>query len=104
MATEIRILSQARTDIVELAVYIGQDDVSAESRFLDATDETFALLARQPFIGTKHATKNPRLEGIRVFRVKKFPNHLTFYLVRENEIEIVRVLHGSRDLEAAFDA
>ncbi len=104
MAAEIRILSQARTDIVELAVHIGQDDISVASRFLDATDETFALLARQPFIGTKYVTKTPRLEGIRVFRVKKFPNHLMFYIARENEIEIVRVLHGSRDLDAAFDA
>ncbi len=104
MATTIRILSQARTDVVELAVYIGQDDISAASRFLDATDETFALLARQPFIGAKHTTKNARLEGIRVFRVKKFPNHLTFYIARENEIEIVRVLHGSRDLNIAFDS
>ncbi len=104
MATSIRILSQARTDIVELAVYIGQDDINAASRFLDAIDETFALLARQPFIGAKHTTKNSRLEEIRVIRVKKFPNHLTFYMARDNEIEIVRVLHGARDFDTAFNS
>ena len=104
MATEIRILSQPRTDIVELAVYIGRDDISAASRFLGATEETFAMLAQQPLLGAEHTTKKSRLEGIRVFRVKKFPNHLAFYFVRGNEIEIVRVLHGSRDLDAALDS
>lgn len=42
--------------------------------------------------------------GKLLIRVKKFPNHLAFYFARENEIEVVRVLHGSRDLNAALDA
>ena len=83
MANAIRIQSQARRDVVELAVYIGQDSVGAANRFLDATDKTFAMLAQQPFLGTEHAAQNPRLNGIRVFRVKKFPNHLAFYFARK---------------------
>ncbi len=31
-----------------------------------------------------------------------FPNHLVFYLQRENGIEIVRIVHGARDLDAAL--
>jgi toxin ParE1/3/4 len=104
VANAIRIQSQARRDVVELAVYIGQDSVGAANRFLDATDKTFAMLAQQPFLGTEHAAQNPRLNGIRVFRVKKFPNHLAFYFARKDGIEIVRVLHGARDLDAALDA
>jgi toxin ParE1/3/4 len=104
VANEIRIQSQARSDIVELAVYIGRDSVRAANRFLDATDETFAMLAQQPFLGAEYPTSNPRLTGIRVFRVKKFPNRLAFYFAREDGIEVIRVLHGARDLDAALDA
>ncbi len=104
MIHEIRIQSQARSDVVRLAVYIGRDSERAANRFLEATDKTFTMLARQPLLGAEYVTKNPRLNGIRVFRVKKFPNHLAFYFPREDGIEIVRVLHGARDLEAALDA
>ena len=103
MANEIRIQSRARTDVVELAVHIGRDSVLAANQFLDATDETFALLALHPFLGAEYATKNPRLKGIRVLRVKKFPNHLAFYFAREHGIEVVRVLHGAQDLDTALD-
>lgn len=104
MANKIRIQSQARTDIVDLAVYIGRDSPHAASRFLDATDETFEMLARQPFLGAEYPSRTPRLDGIRVVRVKKFPNHLVFYFGREDGIDVVRVLHGARDLDAALDA
>lgn len=103
MARELRIQSRARTDIVELAVHIGHDNVSAANRFLDASDETFASLPQQPFMGAVYPTKNPRLKGVRVIRVRGFPNHLAFYFVRANEIEIVRVIHGARDLDVALD-
>ena len=103
MANELRIQSRARTDIVELAVFIGRDSVSAANRFLDATDETLTALTRQPFLGAEYPTKNPRLNGIRAMRVRGFPNHLAFYFVRADEVEVVRVLHGARDLDAALD-
>ena len=104
MANAIQIQAQARRDVVELAVYIGQESIRAANRFLDATEETFAMLSHQPFLGAEYATQNPRLYGIRVFRVKKFPHHLAFYFAREDGIEVVRVLHGARDLDAALDA
>ena len=59
-------------------------------------------LAESPQIGGSYPTKNDRLAGVRVFRVRAFPNHLAFYVQRQNGIEIVRVIHGSRDLDAAL--
>ena len=90
-------------DIVEMAVYIGRDSFGAANRFLDATDETFAALTRQSFLGAVYPTKNPRLHDIRAVRVKNFPNHLAFYFARPDGIEVVRVLHGAQDLDAALD-
>lgn len=102
MESKIGIRPQARMDVVELATHIGQDNVTAANRFLDACDSTFELLAESPQMGGTYPTKNDRLAGLRVFRIRTFPSHLTFYLQRQNGIEIVRVVHGSRDLDAAL--
>lgn len=102
MAHDIGIRPQARRDVVELATYIGRDNVDAANRFLLASERTFDLLAASPEIGAVYSTKNKRLIGLRVFRVNRFPNHLVFYLPRTHTIEIVRVLHGARDLDAAL--
>lgn len=102
MDNRIGIRPRARLDVVELATRIGKDSVLAANQFLDSSKETFAFLAEHPRIGAFYPTKNERLPGLRVFRVRKFPNHLAFYLQRENSIEIVRVVHGARDLDAAL--
>ncbi len=102
MNDNIGIRPQARIDVVELATHIGRYNVSAANRFLDACEATFEFLSESPQVGAIYLTNNPRLVGSRVFRVKGFPNHLTFYLERQNGIEIVRVLHGARDLDAVF--
>ena len=100
MDDQIGIRPRARMDVVELATYLGKDNVTAANRFLDACEATFEFLLNSPQIGAIYRTKNPRLVDLRVFRVKGFPNHLTFYLERANGIEIVRVVHGARDLDA----
>ncbi|MCA9123863.1 MAG: type II toxin-antitoxin system RelE/ParE family toxin [Planctomycetaceae bacterium] len=100
MDKQIGIRPQARLDVVELATYIGQDNVAAANRFLDACAATFDFLSKSPQIGAIYRTKNWRLNALRVFRVRGFPNHLTFYFERATGIEIVRVVHGARDLDA----
>jgi len=43
---------------------------------------------------------NPRLKTVRVFRVSApFENYLIFHQRRGIRIEILRLLHGSQDLE-----
>jgi len=37
---------------------------------------------------------------MRVFRISGFEKMLVLYLPRSSGVEIVRVIHGSRDLEA----
>jgi toxin ParE1/3/4 len=40
---------------------------------------------------------------MRMFRVKDFPKHLVFYRPIEGGIEVIRVLHASRNLAALFE-
>jgi toxin ParE1/3/4 len=102
MAIEIIIRATARLDTVELAKYLLQQSAVAADRFLDACELTFSQLAAEPGIGSLYQTGAERFAGLRVFPVRGFPNHLAFYLTKESHLEIVRVLHGSRDLDAAL--
>jgi toxin ParE1/3/4 len=36
---------------------------------------------------------------IRQWRIKNFKDYLIFYKVQEEQVEVLRVLHGARDLE-----
>jgi len=40
---------------------------------------------------------------LRIFRVKGFEKLLVLYLPRDDGIEIVRVVHGSRDLQTLLN-
>ncbi len=42
------------------------------------------------------------MESLRVFRVSAFERTLVLYLPRPDGVEILRVVHGSRNLEAIF--
>jgi len=39
------------------------------------------------------------LKGLRRFPVTDFGNYLVFYLPRRDGIEVIRVIHGARDIE-----
>ena len=39
---------------------------------------------------------------VRMWRVTGFPSHLIFYRQTEGGIEIIRVLHAKRDIDALF--
>ena len=73
-------------------------------RFVVAIEETLQLLARNPELGPVRQFARSELAGVRSFPVKGFGKHLVFYRpTAEQGIEVLRVLHGARDLGAIFD-
>jgi len=44
------------------------------------------------------------LIATRMFPLKNFPQHMVFYLPFQRGIEIIRVVHGSRDLEKLVES
>ena len=69
-------------------------------RFLLAAHETFSLLATQPEMGWHARLKNPLLASLRIFRVSGFEKMLVLYHPSPQGIEILRVVHGSRNIAA----
>jgi toxin ParE1/3/4 len=94
---------RADQDLEEQAFYYATE-VSLElgHRFLVAAHETFALLAAFPHMGWKPKFKDRDLSLARVFRVEGFERILVIYIPRDNQVDILRVVHGSRNLAAYF--
>lgn len=97
------VLPKADRDLDDQADYVTREhSLDLGLRFLAAAHETCALLASPPAMGWKCQLSHPALAETRVFRVRGFTNVLIFYRASRGRIEIVRVLHGSRDLERLF--
>ena len=90
---------EADRDLEEIAESLARKSPRAALRFLDAAEAAFASLAAMPEMGSQYETTNPRLVGLRVWVISGFPNHLLFYRPAAQGIEVVRVLHGRRDLD-----
>src|SRR5712672_3469015 len=81
---------------------VGNPDLA--DRFLACAESTFKKLARMPTLGRARAFRSPKAKSLRSWKVTDFPKHLVFYrpLPNDRSVEIVRVLHGARDLDALF--
>jgi toxin ParE1/3/4 len=102
MSREVVVSSRAEKDLEELATYISRDNLDAALRLIDAANATFESLARFPGLGEPCEFDNPRLAEMRRWRIDGFVRYLLFYIPRDDEIEVVRILHGARDLNRVF--
>ena len=83
---------------MEQADYLAQTSLNASDRFLQATQKMFRTLAETPGIGSPRDYGNPDLIVLRASLVSGFPKVAIYYLSDDATIQIVRVLHGARDI------
>jgi toxin ParE1/3/4 len=88
----------AQADAIEIWAYIAEDNAPAADRLLARFDEAVRKIVLQPFIGKSVHEIAP---GIRFIPVGSY---LIFYRVVDRGVEIVRILHGARDIGADFFA
>ena len=94
---------QVERDIEECFVFIAEENLDAGVYFLVAVEESIEQIGRFPLIGKVLEFRNPRLNNLRMWRVKKYADYLIFYSVKEDTVEIIRFLHSARDLKTIFD-
>ena len=99
MIPRIRILPAADRDLDEQAEYWLTRSPEIAARWYDATGATFAFLAQNPGIGPVRESRKPELVGIRTWAVDGFPKHIVFYRPIEGGVEVIRILHGARDID-----
>ena len=54
-------------------------------------------------MGVKRSFRHASLQDLRMHPVRGFERHLVFYRERDDGIEVVRVLHGARDILSLMD-
>jgi toxin ParE1/3/4 len=88
---------QAADDLNEIHDFIATDNVTAALRFIDRLEEKFQAIAESPEIGRTRKELAPNL--------RSFPvgNYVIFYRPIKAGIQVIRVLHGARDIEALFE-
>ena len=86
----------ASGDLLEIWHYIAQDNLEAADRFLDTINEKCQLLAERPEMGPDRSDLG---QHVRSFAVR---DYLIYYLPIKNGIEVLRVIHGARDIPSVF--
>jgi toxin ParE1/3/4 len=87
---------RARKDFDEILDFIGEADPDSALDFVTRLQLMCDQLAQMPGMGRK---RDDLAKGLRCFPVEKY---LIFYRIVKSDIEIVRVLHGSRNIEEVF--
>lgn len=94
----------AKRDLIAQWVWYAEDaGIQTADRFLQAVEQTLGVLATQPEIGSPVFTRKAEVQGMRRFPVSGgFEKILLFYFPLSDGIDLVRVVHGHRDLERLF--
>lgn len=94
---------QAREDLIEIYSYIGLDNPSAAERILDAVQTKAELLVEYPRMGERRPEIRPST------RILIEEPYLILYETHPdsdeggiNEVEIVRIVDGRRNLKILF--
>lgn len=94
----VKISATAAEDLKDIWEYVAQHNEDAAVKLIKEVKNKFILLRDNPLIGRE---QNKYLVGLRSFLMK---DYFIFYLPLENGVEILRVLHGSRDIERIFES
>jgi len=91
-----RVSRQAEADLDDIWYYIATESGSVEAAdsFIDSLTYRFFLLANHPYMG--RARDEELGAGSRSFTVS---DYMILYRVEGEDVWILRVLHGRRDLE-----
>jgi toxin ParE1/3/4 len=77
-------------------MFIAADNPAQADDFIDLIDAKFQNLSRQPGLGRR---REELAAGLRSFPVGRY---VIFYHQVQDCLQIVRVLHGARDVDAVF--
>ncbi len=93
--TAVRISADAENDLDAIWLYIANDSPLNADRFLDRLVTNLTItLSTAPLAGR---TRDEFGLGLRSFSIESY---IAFYRVNKGAVEIVRNIHGARDLGA----
>lgn len=84
-------------DAVEF--YLSEVDAAVAARFVDELERAVRRVELHAEIGSLRFAFELDVPGLRSFRVDSFP-YLILNVIREDHLDVLRVLHTSRDVPA----
>jgi toxin ParE1/3/4 len=91
-----RLTQLAQADIDSAWFHIAKDRPAAADRFVERLKSHFEALAKSPFVGEL------RIDLAQDVRQSSVGSYVVLHRPGSGRIEIVRVIHGARDLFAEF--
>lgn len=92
----------AMVDLEELSGYIAQTSPGAAFDFLRRAELRFDELGQYPHSG--HIREEvSRLSNIWSIHIPRFRKHLILYRPTDDAVEVLRVVHGARDLKGLLE-
>lgn len=91
-----QISRQAEQDLEDIWCYLQQQDKLQADNQISQIINRFPMLSQFPDMGKK---RDNLLVGLRSFPV---PPHIIFYNKTSDSIQIIRILHQSRDIDNQF--
>ena len=89
---------RARRDIDEtIEHYLSEAEPAVALDFVDALEDALRQIGERPASGSPHHAHELDIPGLCFQSVGKFP-YPVFYVEREADIDVWRVLHGARDI------
>jgi len=86
----------AELDLLDIWDYIADDSPDRADDFLDRIESKLMTLAQNSGLGRKRSELLPDLRSFSI------GNYVAFYQQIEGGIDVIRLLHGSRDIEEVF--
>jgi toxin ParE1/3/4 len=93
---------RADLDQFEIFSYLAKNNPRAARRFLDSLDAVWNSINSDPARGHRYLNSKRSDEDWRYVRVPGFESYFIFYRLTGQNAEVVRIVHGSRDLDAIF--
>ncbi len=98
MKKRLQIRPLAKEDVHEHFLRIAGENSVVAFRFLEAAEQAFNRIQGEPGVGSSRYSQTRGFPGLRMWPIRGFEKYLIFYLDADNAIDIIRVLHGARDL------
>jgi toxin ParE1/3/4 len=91
---------RARRDVLAIVAYLADRNPRAAHDFLAAHQRSLATLRAYPEAGRRYRPDHAALEGLRVMAIPGFADYLIFRRYDGATVDVIRVLHGARDILA----
>ena len=94
--------AQFRNDLLDIYVRLAERDTEIARRFVFSVRDDSHKLRDMPRMGAIRYFRNRKYRNVRSWPISGFGKFLLFYRPVEEGIQVIRIVHGARDLRKLF--